>query len=119
MFITVLILAPGSPNLDFETSMRAEHCTKEGCTFSFTTGNYHITTTPQSEWAYVVGDKQGNRVSCPDMGSGRRVPSLEELKQLPLAIKSNLTRPEIIAVVLYTGPMVQTPSVSTRHRHNH
>jgi hypothetical protein len=43
------------------------------------------------------------------MGSGRRIPSLDQLLQLPLAIKSNLTRAEIISVVLYTGPMVPVP----------
>ncbi len=95
--------------------MRAEHCTKEGSSFSFTTGNYHITTTPHSEWAYVVGDKEGNRIPCSDMGNGRRLPSLDELLHLPLAAKSNLTRAEIIAVVMYTGPMVTTLSLSTRY----
>ena len=58
---------------------------------------------------YVVGDKQGNRVACPDLGSGRRLRDVGELMHLPLAIKSNLTRAEVIAVVLYTGPMVYSP----------
>ena len=96
----------GTPNLDFETSMRAEHCIKHGHSFSFTTGNYHITTTPLKEWEYVVGHKQGYPVPCPDMGSGRRLRALEELMHIPLTVKSGLTRAEVIAVVLYTGPMV-------------
>jgi hypothetical protein len=89
--------------------MRAEHCTKAGSSFTFTTGNYNITTTPLHEWTYVVGDKQGNRVACPDMGGGRRLPALDQLMQLPLVSKANLTRAEVVAVVMYTGPMVNTP----------
>ncbi len=87
--------------------MRAEHCTKIGCSFSFTTGNYQITTTPLNEWMYVVGDKNGDRVPCPDMGSGRRLRSIEDIMQLPLATTAKLSRAEAIALVLYTGPMVR------------
>ena len=86
--------------------MRAEHCIKHGHSFCFTTGNYHITTTPLKEWEYVVGRRQGRPVPCPDMGSGRRLRALEQLMHIPLTVKSGLTRAEVIAVVLYTGPMV-------------
>lgn len=86
--------------------MRAEHCTKHGSALPFTTGNYRITTTPLNEWSYVVGDKQGVRAVCPDMTSGRRLPSIDLLLQSPTATKAKLTRAEVIALVLYTGPMV-------------
>ena len=36
----------------------------------------------------------------------RRIPDIDELLELPLARRSNLTRHEVIAVVLYSGPMV-------------
>ena len=44
----------GSANLDFETTMRLEHCNKCGCDQEFEAGNYQITTTPCKEWLYVV-----------------------------------------------------------------
>jgi hypothetical protein len=37
------------------------------------------------------------------MGHGRRIISLEEHLEKPLAKKAKLTRAEMIAVVLYTG----------------
>ena len=95
--------------------MRAEHCIKHGHSFSFTTGNYHITTTPLKEWEYVVGHRQGYPVPCPDMGSGRRLRALEQLMRIPLTVKSGLTRAEVIAVVLYTGPMVLPLDSSRNH----
>ena len=90
--------------------MEAEHCSKQGCGEAFTTSNYHITTTPAAEWSYVV-----QRVPCPssDMNHGRRIPDLDELAQLPLCVEAELSRPEIIAVVLYTGPMVRPRRVET------
>jgi hypothetical protein len=43
----------GSPNLDFEKAMRAEHCSLGGCSFQFTSPNYNITTAPRQEWRYL------------------------------------------------------------------
>ena len=63
----------GAPNLDFKKAMCAEHCTRGGSTFTFTTGNYNITTQPNKEWAYVVGDESGQKVECPDMNHGRDI----------------------------------------------
>jgi hypothetical protein len=76
-----------------------------GHSVPFTTSNYKITTTPEQEWLYIVGDDKGQRLSCPDMGHERRIVPIEELLQRPLAKKAKLTRAEMIAVVLYTGPM--------------
>ncbi len=42
-----------------------------------------------------------------EAGHNRRVPALEELELLPMSTKANLCRAEIIALVLYTGPMVR------------
>ncbi len=84
--------------------MRAEHCSLGGHDYEFAS-NYGITSTPAQEWLYVVGDDKGQRASCPDMGHGRRIVSIEEHLYRPLAKKAKLTRAEMIAVVLYTGPM--------------
>ena len=56
----------GSPNLDFEATMKAEHCTKAGCDVAFTTTNYGICTTPHNEWLYIVGTEQLEEVDALD-----------------------------------------------------
>ena len=83
--------------------MRAEHTTRGGSTFTFTTGNYNITTQPSKEWSYVVADESGYRVECPDKTHGREIQPIDELMKKPLAIAAKLKEEEMIAVVLYTG----------------
>ena len=83
--------------------MRSEHCSRGGHSYEFKTPNHQATTTPRKEWLYIVGDDKGQRVTCPDMGHGRRIVSIEELLERPLAKRAKLTRAEMIAVVLYTG----------------
>ena len=83
--------------------MCAEHTTRGGSTFAFTTGNYKITTQPFKEWAYVVGDESGHRVDCPDRTHGREIKPIDELMMKPLARRAKLTEEEMVAVVLYTG----------------
>ena len=83
--------------------MCAEHTTRGGSNFTFTTGNYKITTQPKREWLYVVGDENGLKEECPDMGHGRRITPIDELLKKPLAVKAKLAEEEVIAVVLYTG----------------
>jgi hypothetical protein len=94
----------GAPHVEFLKAMRAEHCTKAGSATPFTSLNYCVTTTPALEWAYVV-----DRAPCPleDMGHDRRIPDVDELRQLQVAKDARLRRFEILAVVLYTGPMVR------------
>jgi hypothetical protein len=103
----------GMPHLKFKDAMRQEHCEKAGCNTSFTTGNYKITTTPKQEWLYIAGDETGQLVPCPDMGHGRRIVRISELMQLKLAIDAKLTEVEMLAVVLYTGPMFQVSQQCT------
>jgi hypothetical protein len=91
--------------LDFEKSMRAEHCSLGGHDYKLYAGNYGITSTPALEWLYVVGDDKGQRSPCPDMGHSRRIVAIEEHLERPLAARAGLTRAEMITVVLYTGPM--------------
>jgi uncharacterized protein len=95
----------GAPNLDFKKAMCAEHTIREGCDYTFTTGNYHITTQPFKEWSYVVSDESGHRAECPNMSHGRELTPIDELMKKPLACQAKLTEEEMIAVVLYTGPM--------------
>jgi hypothetical protein len=82
--------------------MEAEHCLREGHSMSFTTSNYGVTTTPRAEWRFVVeGVSDGI-----DMRHSRRLPDIADLCRSELADSAKLTRAEVIAVVLYTGPMV-------------
>jgi hypothetical protein len=84
--------------------MEAEHCSGKGCSHEFETLNYtKIKTSPKKEWGIVV-----DRIPCPqeDMKYSRRIPDIDSLLKLPLSKRANLTRHEVIAVVLYTGPMV-------------
>jgi ankyrin repeat protein len=98
--------AAGSPNLDFFKAMHAEHMTRCGHDFVFVTGNYKLRTKVSQEWLYVVGDESGRRIdpSASDMGHDRVIKPIEELLQKPLAKSAKLTREEMIAIVLYTGP---------------
>ena len=93
--------------MDFEGAMQAEHCSKAGCDIPFTTSNYSITTTPTQEWKFVVDMESAGA----DMRHGRRVLSLDELSKHDVAVMAKLWRVELIAVVLYTGPMVRYPSL--------
>ena len=91
----------GAPNPKWEVGMEMEHTRN---TVMFTTGNYHITTCPADEWAYVIGKKtpQGN-----DMVNGRNIKRIDYLMNLELTKSADLSRPEVLAVVMYTGPMFQ------------
>ena len=98
-----------TPHLEFGKAMEAEHCSKTGCMVLFvTTTNYKITTTARLEWSYTVEGKP-----CPDMQHGRRMPVIKELQELPLVKAAKLSYEEVVAVVLYTGPMVCHPTVQS------
>uniref|UniRef100_A0A7S0M388 NAD(P)(+)--arginine ADP-ribosyltransferase n=1 Tax=Cryptomonas curvata TaxID=233186 RepID=A0A7S0M388_9CRYP len=92
----------GVPDIDFENAMKAEHCTKLGCDIEFATSNYKIETTARREWAIVV---EKEPLTTSEDGHGRRVPDMEKLKFLPITIKAKMLQIEIVALVLYTGPM--------------
>ena len=49
-----------------------------------------------------------NGAPCPEqhMRFNRRIPVVSELCELPLAKKAALLKAEVIAIVMYTGPMV-------------
>ena len=56
-------------------------------------------------YRYVVGGDDGLPLPCPDMLHERRIVPVSELLETSLARRAKLTRAEVIAVVLYTGPM--------------
>jgi hypothetical protein len=92
----------GLPHLKFKNAMRQDHCERAGCDVAFTTGNYKITSTPKLEWQYIVED-----LPCPDVRHGRCITPIQDLLQLERCRKANLCEEEVIAIVLYTGPMFQ------------
>ena len=84
--------------------MEAEHCSRSGAHEMFETLNYQIRTTPAKEWKIVRGEEE-----CPEDEKkfNRRIPKIEDLLALETAKEAKLKEPEIIAVLLYTGPMVR------------
>ena len=82
--------------------MKAEHCTQLGSLHLFSVNSTN-STCPQQEWEIVMGEKA---ISEEDRMNGRAIPDLHKLLSLEIAKKSRLSREEIVAVVLYTGPMV-------------
>ena len=86
--------------------MRMEHLTRGGSDFVFVSGNYKLQTKACDEWLYVVGDENGRRLMPPAsvMEHGRVIHPIDELLQKNLAKAANLTREEMIAIVMYTGP---------------
>ncbi len=86
-----------------------------GFDVEFTTSNYGLTTTPQTEYKISTG-----LLSCPEKKlldkDGRRVRvirPIEELKVLPLSQKARLTNDEILSVVR----VLSLPPVRNRFRH--
>jgi hypothetical protein len=92
----------GAPDPKFFDGMKAEHCSKAGSDLEFTTPNYHFVTTACQEWKIVV-----EHAACQpqNMGHGRVIRDLEQCCKLGQK-QGNLRREEVIAIVLYTGPMV-------------
>jgi hypothetical protein len=87
--------------------MELEHCARDGCDTRICTTNYNLITTPRREWRLVLGEETA---SDDDLRFDRRIPSYKQLGDLEVAKTAGLTLVEIIAVVLYTGPMVSTSS---------
>ena len=84
--------------------MELEHSNKDSFkTSNFATSNYDIETTPSKEWTYVM-----NPDSVPEKQrvGGRTIQKIDVLMQEKASISAKLIRAEVIAVVLYTGPMV-------------
>jgi hypothetical protein len=97
----------GDPYLDFEKAMEAEHCHRKDSKQAFTTKNYKIQTRAHDEWQIVVQEGSAGVSHTADMRHGRRIPNIDELLELPVSAAAKLCRAEVIAVVLYTGPLYE------------
>ena len=90
--------------------MENEHC-NWGCSGEyFETGNKEKKTCPANEWAISV---RGDRTHT-DSTKSRILQPIEQIMTKDVVKQANLTRSEVIAVVLYTGPMVSWMSSSTQ-----
>ena len=92
----------GYPHLEFEETMKAEHCSMVGFDRRFVKGNKKDTTWPANEWGIIVYD---DRTHIGVLGS-RILKKIAELMEQDVVKQAKLTRYEVIAVVLYSGPMV-------------
>ena len=110
------MLTGGGPHLDFEKAMEMEHCTGKGYLEYFVTNNYKIRTCPFDEWQLTVLHDLSKATLPEATAHSRRFVPIADLMKVDLAIQAKLTRPEVIAVVLYTGPMVSCPDQSV-HAH--
>ena len=83
--------------------MEREHCNMPDSHVKFKTTNYGLTTCPADEWRIVKICDKRFEASTPHK---RVIPRFQSLKKEALAQRANLDEEEIIAVILYTGPMV-------------
>ena len=83
-----------------------EHCTGDFCNVYFVTDNYKIRTCSFDEWQITVVGDIAKASSDAAKAHDRRFNSIAVLMTEAFAIDAGLTREEVIAVVLYTGPMV-------------
>ncbi len=97
---------------DVLKAMTAEHCESFDSDQAFTTTNYKVETTPRREWRIVVHCD----ASLADMRHGRRLQRIDDIMRRSDVTAWGVSREEITAVVLYTGPMVRSPSMSSAQR---
>jgi hypothetical protein len=101
------------------TAMMAEHTMSEDSDVEFYASNTQLSTTPGQEWQFVVGiggyvDDAGNlfeggtRDAKASQVEGRNAHPLKTLMSSEQAQDAKLTLAELVALRLYTGPMVGT-----------
>ena len=101
-----LLSQGGGPHLDFEKAMEMEHCTGKGSHEYYVTNNYKIRTCPYDEWC-LTDLHDLSKATSPEATAHKRIfVPIAELMKVEVAVQAGLTRHEVIAVVLYTGPMV-------------
>ena len=99
------------------TAMMAEHTMSEDSDVEFHASNTQLWTTPRQEWQFVVGiggrvDDGGtlfegsSRDEKASQVKGRNAHPLEHLMSSKQAQDAKLTLAELVALRLYTGPMV-------------
>eukprot|EP00961_Rhodomonas_salina_P271958 3674882-Rhodomonas_salina.1 len=77
----------------------------------FTTDNYHITSTPAAEFA-LVADKDEAKSRGKISTRGRRVFLYLDALEMEECVQAGLTAPEVLALILYTGPMVSPQALA-------
>jgi hypothetical protein len=92
----------GMPHLEYFKAMEMEHCSEIGSDILFTTRNYGICTCARQEWDIVV---RGVRPPLEHMHHGRKLRDICETMLLDSVQKAKLRKEEVVALVLYTGPM--------------
>jgi len=112
----------GAPNPDLKAGMEIEHLTSADSHAEFTTGNYGIISTPSKEYNLAVSGGEGvdfNAGANKGWGATRVLRPLsfygifdidgrlcERVDTTPdIIVKAGLTMLEIIAAIIYTGPM--------------
>ena len=95
--------SPGAAHIDFESAMKLEHCDNPCSDEPFKASNYDVETTSRLEWTYV---KTPERCPAHQRGEGRTIKNLDDLMKETATISAKLIPAEVIATVLYTGPMV-------------
>ena len=92
----------GEPHADIEEGMRKEHLEALDADEPFKTSNYGIITTPRNEYKLVLSGGEGLTP-----GDERKFRPLDEYDKLDIVKDRGVRRPEVIAVILYNGPMFQ------------
>jgi len=92
----------GEPHADIAEGMRKEHLCSRDAHIPFTTSNYNLTTTPYKEYNHVIDGGVGL-----EKGDVRVLRPLTYYRELKSVTTAGLTSYEIIAIILYTGPMFQ------------
>lgn len=108
----------GEPHVNLKDGVFKEHIEKSDAETPFTTQNYGITTCPRIEYKFIAeySDPGGDAITVPSIrrcisqdGAAqqdvRRVFPIEHFLELEVVKKVQLTWVEILAVVLYTGPL--------------
>jgi hypothetical protein len=109
----------GKMDVNVSKAMAAEHTMSEDSDETFFAPNTKLSTTPSNEWLFVMGVGggvsangeivEGGRPENEVLAEGRNAKSLKHLKGLVEARASELTMAELVALRLYTGPMVSNP----------
>jgi hypothetical protein len=107
-FVEGLETKIGLPNPRVFEGMEQEHMERADSRDEFTAWNYGLTTTPHVEWEYVVFPDP-NTIYCGEATAenshGRTRQTVAELMAKDKIVAAQLSREELIALRLYTGPM--------------
>jgi hypothetical protein len=94
------MLMPGLPSARTWLAMKMEHCNSRDSDVEFTTSNYGgTTTTPRIEWECVVSP------TLPQYPGYRSPKPFQDFLTHEMGVKAGLSKEELVALRLYTGPM--------------